>query len=88
MVFLWYIFFLESNSLCQNIIITAKNIYFNYRMPNVLAVMLVYSLNSLTHVWGSTLLTLTLAPLRISQSAIGIMTIASILVQFLVFYPN
>ena len=50
-------------------------------MPNVLAVMLVYSLNSLTHVWGSTLLTLTLAPLRISQSAIGIMTIASILVK-------
>jgi len=43
--------------------------------------MLVYSLNCLTHVWGSTLLTLTLAPLRISQASIGIMTIASILVR-------
>lgn len=50
-----------------------------FRFPSVLAVMLVYSLNCLTHVWGSTLLTLTLAPLRVTQSSVGMMTIASIL---------
>ena len=52
-----------------------------FRLPNVICVMLVYSLNSLTHVWGSTLLTLTLSPLRISQATIGMMTTASILVR-------
>lgn len=49
------------------------------RKPYVLATILVYSLNCLAHVWGSTLLTLTLAPLRISQTSIGLMTTSSLL---------
>jgi len=56
--------------------------YLDSSKPMVVTAILVYSLDSLTVVWGSTLLTLTLSSLKITQTTIGIMTIAAILVRF------
>lgn len=51
------------------------------RIPSVLILVLVASLGSIPHIWGSTLLTVTLASLKISQTSIGAVTISALILS-------
>ena len=45
--------------------------------------MILQSLSTLPHIWGTTLLTVTLKPLGVSQKSIGILIIATTLLSFI-----
>ena len=45
--------------------------------------MFLQSVSTLPHIWGTTLLTVTLRPLGVSQQTIGIMIITTTLVSFI-----
>ena len=54
-----------------------------FRRPSVIYIMLLQSLSTLPHIWGTTLLTVTLQPLGVSQKTIGILIIVTTLVEFI-----
>jgi len=53
------------------------------RRPSVLYIMFLQSVSTLPHIWGTTLLTVTLKPLGVSQQTVGIMIITTTLVSFI-----
>jgi len=57
--------------------------FYQNRRPSVIYIMLLQSLSTLPHIWGTTLLTVTLQPLGVSQKTIGILIIVTTLVEFI-----
>ena len=52
---------------------------FNFRSGTVILIIMVASLGSVPHIWGSTLLTVTLSRLKITQQFVGVVTSLSLI---------
>ena len=53
------------------------------KQPSLIFIMLLQSLSTLPHIWGTTLLTVTLSPLGVSQKTIGMLIIITTIASFI-----